>query len=294
MGGSSLAAHITKSLYFDILDRVFEIVKDYLPPPSINPKTLVVLLNYSGETEETFSCAQIAYQKDCLLFGITTGQKLGRFLKEKNLPHYLINPTYNPSGQSRLGLPYTLFGLLGLLQKLNLVTLSEEETQGAIESLKAQAFQPIAQEVARKLVKRVPLIIGANHLAGNAHALSNQINETSKNFSTFFLLPELNHHLLEGLVNPITNPENLVFLFLNSDLYPEEIKKRARLTQEVIEKNNVPVVQFQPQATTKLGQVLECLQFSGYLSYHLAQLNQVNPAEIPWVTYFKKQMEKNP
>lgn len=290
MGGSSLPAHITKSLYFDTLNRPFEIVRDYSLPAFVSPKTLVVLINYSGETEETYRCAEIAHQKGCSLFGITTGYKLGQFLKEKNIPHYLIKPIYNPSNQARLGLPYTLLGLLGLLGKAGLIKLSEEEVQEAIGFLKTQNPQSLAQETAQKIFSKIPLIIGAGHLTGNAHVSANQINETSKNFSTFFTLPELNHHLLDGLVKPETNSKNLIFLFLSSDLYPKEIRRRVWLTKEVVEKNNVPVLQFQPQSTTKLAQVLESLQFSSYLSFFLAQLNKVNPAQIPWVDYFKTQM----
>lgn len=292
MGGSSLAAQVIKSLYFDRIMIPFEIVRDYNPPSFVDKKTLVVLLNYSGETEETFSCAHIAYKKRALIFGITTGRKLGQFLKENNIPAFIINPEFNPSGQARLGLPYTIFGLLGILREIGIIKLEEREIRQAMETLK-KFDKDSAKKIAQKLFGKIPLIVGAKHLSGSAHVFANQLNETAKNFSTYFILPELNHHLLEGLVKPPTNPQNLTFLFLNSKLYPEEIKKRVRLTIEVARKNKVECLEFKPASDSKFTQVFEALQFSSYISFCLSTLNKVNPAQIPWVNYFKTRMATN-
>lgn len=292
MGGSSLAAHVVKSLYFDRLIIPFEIVRDYNPPPFVDKKTLVILLNYSGETEETFNCAQIACTKKTSIFGITTGGKLGQFLRENNIPAFIINPVFNPSNQARLGLPYTIFGLLGALQKIGLIKLEEEKIRQTIASLK-KFDETSAKKTAQKLFGKVPLIVGARHLSGNAHVFANQLNETAKNFSTYFVLPELNHHLLEGLVKPPTNPQNLTFLFLNSKLYPEEIKKRVRLTIEVVRKNKIECLEFKPVSDSKFTQVFEALQFSSFVSFYLSTLNKVSPAQIPWVDYFKTRMATN-
>lgn len=290
MGGSALAAHVVKSLYFDRLNRPFEIVKDYNPPPYIGERTLVILLNYSGETKETFNCAKIAYKKKSLILGITTGHKLGQFLKEKTLPVLIIKPTFNPSSQSRLGLPYTIFGLLGVLGKIGLIKLEEKAIAQTVKILK-DFDEVLAKKTAQKLLGKIPLIVGAEHLSGSTHILANQLNETAKNFSAYFVLPELNHHLLEGLANPKKACQNLIFLFLNSDCYPEEIKKRIRLTIEVIKKNKIECLEFKPKSSSKFTQVFEALQFSSFVSFYLALLNKVNPAQTPWVDYFKKRKD---
>ena len=287
MGGSSLAAHFIKSLYFDILDRPFEIVRAYHLPKYADQKTLVILLSYSGNTEEVLTCTQEAIKSKTI--GVTSNGKLAQFLKEKNLPQFVFSPDQNPAGQPRLGLPYTIFGLLGILQKIGLIKLEEQEIHQTLGALK-KFDKNSAEKTAQKLFGKIPIIIGAEHLEGSAHVFANQINETSKNFSAYFILPELNHHLMEGLVKPPTNPKNLIFLFLNSDLYQEEIKKRARLTMEVVEKNKIECLEFNPQSGSKLTQAVEALQFSSFVSYYLAKSNKVNPAQTPWVDYFKNQM----
>ena len=43
------------------------------------------------------------------------------------------------------------------------------------------------------------LIVASEHGLGCAHTAANQFNESSKRLAVSFALPELNHHLLEGL-----------------------------------------------------------------------------------------------
>lgn len=52
MGGSTLGAHILKSVYFDKLKQPLEIVNGYHVPEYVNKDSLVVVSSYSGTTEE--------------------------------------------------------------------------------------------------------------------------------------------------------------------------------------------------------------------------------------------------
>lgn len=46
---------------------------------------------------------------------------------------------------------------------------------------------------------KLPIVIGAEHLTANTLITRNQFNETSKTFSAFYIVPDLNHHLMEGV-----------------------------------------------------------------------------------------------
>lgn len=72
--------------------------------------------------------------------------------------------------------------------------------------------------------------------------MRNQLHESAKSFAAnYHDVPELNHHLLEGLTNPTVNKDLLRFLFLDSLLYEDKIKKRMAITQTVVEKQGIPV-----------------------------------------------------
>ena len=74
------------------------------------------------------------------------------------------------------------------------------------------------------------ILIGAQFLTGSVHAFCNQLNENAKNMASYFALPELNHHLMEGLGFPSSNKSNLVSLFINSGLYDKRLQLRFELT----------------------------------------------------------------
>ena len=95
---------------------------------------------------------------------------------------------------------------------------------------------------------------------------------------------------MEGLKFPKTNHKDLVFLFANSDLYPKRIQKRFIITQEVVAKNKVQVINWQSKSKDKLTQAFEFIQWGALVNYYLSMLNNLNPAPIQWVDYFKTKL----
>lgn len=292
MGGSTLGTHIIQTLYGKSgLKIPLQIINDYHLPAYAGEETLVVLSSYSGGTEETLSCAQDALQAKSQILGITTGGKLAEFLRRNNLPGYIFQPKFNPCGQPRISLGYSLFGQLALLTQVGVLNIEEKEIPQIIRNLseKNQGLSIKAKKMAASLRNKVMIIVAGEFLAGNAHVFANQINENAKTMSFYFILPEMDHHLLEGLKNP--NLSEMAFLFIKSSLYTPKIMRRLRLTKEVIEKNGMKTYEFHPAGKTPLFEVLETLWFGSFLSFYLALDYGFDPSPIPWVDYFKKQLE---
>lgn len=292
MGGSAYAAYFIKALFSNSLKVPFDLVNGYDLPGYINENSLVLLSSYSGSTEETISCGQQAIKRSAKIVAVTSGSTLAELAKANNFPAYLFTPTFNTSAQPRLGQGYMIFGHLGILAKLGFISLTTEEITAAISFLESQntAVEQKAKEVAQKLMEKIPVIVAAEHLSGNAHAMRNQFNETSKNFATYSLIPELNHHLMEGLMHPTQRV--LSFVLLNSTLYSSPIQKRFTLTKEVVSKNNIEVIDINVLGDTKLTQTLYVLALGGYITFYLAILYGQDPSVIPWVDYFKEQLSK--
>lgn len=292
MGGSAYGGQVVQSLFKEELAVPVIINNDYTLPSFVNQDSLVFLTSYSGGTEETLASFKEAKSKGAKIIALTSGGKLAEAMKAEGLAVTIFDPKNNPSGQPRLGTGYIIFGTILILNKLGLIKLNPTEIDTALNYLSKE--QPTIQQEAIKdsqdLYNKIPVIFAANHLVGNAHILRNQLNETAKSFSAYSPLPELNHHLMEGLKNPAD--KNLVVLIINSGLYPDKIKTRITLTEDVVKQNNIPVLISQPQGTTPLTQVLETLMWGGYLSFYLAMLYGQDPSLIPWVDYFKEQLAK--
>jgi glucose/mannose-6-phosphate isomerase len=292
MGGSAYGGYVASALFKDQLKVPLLSNNDYHLPAFVSKNSLVILSSYSGTTEEVFSCRDEAQGKNFKITGITSGGELGNFLSISNTTSLIFDPKFNPSGQPRLGTGYMVLGIIGILNKLGLISVSDEEVKAAISEVR-QAQEDIrrkTQDLAKKTQGSIPVVISAEFLSGNAHILRNQFNETSKSFAAFSLLSELNHHLMEGLKNP--PDKKLIFLFISSNLYSDKLKKRVELTKDVVGKNNIPYDEYQVEGSTKISKMLNVLSFGGYLTFYLAMLYGQDPSLIPWVDYFKEQLEK--
>ncbi|MBI2621689.1 MAG: bifunctional phosphoglucose/phosphomannose isomerase [Candidatus Levybacteria bacterium] len=292
MGGSAYGGHVASSLLKDQLSVPLYVNNNYTLPEFVNEQSLVILISYSGSTEETLASVEDAKNRGAKISGLTSGGKLAESLKEYSSFYYIFDPKNNPSGQPRLGTGYTVFGTLSIINKLGFCSdINEQVNEGIIElENNSENIKKKSISLAKKIQGNIPVIFTADFLEGNSHIIRNQFNETSKSFSSFSPVPELNHHLMEGLKYP--NDKKLTILFLDSDLYPPIIRKRIRLTQDVVSKNNIPFETYSPSGSSKLSQVLDVLSLGGYLTFYLGILYNEDPSLIPWVDYFKAELAK--
>ncbi|MFA5413226.1 MAG: SIS domain-containing protein [Patescibacteria group bacterium] len=288
MGGSALGGHLIQSLFADKLKTPIEIVRGYTLPAYVGPKTLLILSSYSGNTEETLAAAHEGKNRKAKILGLATGGKLANFLRANNYPAYIFKPTSNPSNQPRMGLGYSIIGQLGLLAKCSLLKISDQEIKTVVSVLDHKPRQ--VEKISSALKNKIPIIVASEFLSGNGHIMANQINENAKNFATYFELPELNHHLMEGLKNPAANKQNLKFILINSGLYLPRNQKRYKILKTVLTKNKINFIEYRPVEKNKLLQTFEILSLGSYLSFYLAMIYNIDPSPVPWVDFFKKQL----
>ena len=167
--------------------------------------------------------------------------------------------------------------IIGVIEN-NTVEVSPENNQAKI--------------LAFTILERRPILVASEFLSGAVHVSTNQFNENSKMFADFKLVPELNHHLMEGLRFPTSNINTHVFLFINSHLYSTHNQKRMKLTQQVVEDNNIETISIKMNAESKLTQVFEEITLMAFTNYYVAMLEKIDPAPIPFVDWFKEELSK--
>ena len=299
MGGSGMGALIIQSLYFDKLQVPFQVMHDYHLPQHIGNHSLVILSSYSGTTEEVLQAGEESLTRGAKIVGIGTGSKLEKFCTERHLPFLKINPLHNPCNQPRMGLGYSIFGQFGILDKVELIKVGGGEVGKIVYLLEEgnkrlgvdieRADNP-AKKMAHMLYGKLVVYTASEFLSGTAYAVRNQMNENAKQFGFIYDIPELNHHLMEGLKNPKTNPENIKWVFLNSEFYDERNRMRIEITKEILKQNGIAYTEFKPQSEAKIFQVFETLGFFSYVNFYLAMLNDLDPSPIPYVDFFKKEL----
>ncbi len=301
MGGSALGTHVIQTVFKEELAIPVLVVPDYELPSFVNQETLVIASSYSGTTEETLAAVQDAQKKGAKIAGITSGGKLAEFLRSNNYPAIVFDTTFNPSNSPRMALGYSVFGQIALFAQAGLLNVTDVEYKAVLETI-AQAHLKMGVEVSQEkniakllafeIHSRIPVVMVAEHLEGPAHVFANQLNESAKTYSEYRVVPELNHHLMEGLQFPTTNDTTLLFISVHSELYVPGNRKRMTLTEQVLEKNKVEFRQHTLQSTTKLEQAFELIVLGSYTSFYLAILHNQNPTPNPWVDWFKAELKK--
>jgi glucose/mannose-6-phosphate isomerase len=299
MGGSRFTPRTVKELYQDKISLSYEIVDGYDIPGYVNEQTLVILSSYSGTTEEVISCGMQAVEKHAKIAGIAHGGGVIELLKKNNCPYYQFDATKNPCGQPRIGGGYLLMAHIAFLKTLGFLSISSEDVMKAIAFSRTignmmngtvDTENNPAKQLALLLKDKHTFFIAAEFMRGFVNGFANQMNETAKIISDFRYIPEMNHHLLEGLKHPESLHANGIFVFLESNLYKAKIQKRFAITKDVVLKQNIATKSIVFAGADSLSQVLEGYVLAGYSTFYLAMLYDTDPVAIPWVDYFKAQL----
>ena len=301
MGGSRFPHYIIKELFKEEITVPYLINDDYNLPGFVDNNTLVILSSYSGTTEEVLISGQKAYEKKAKIIAISAGGSLHEYITKIGAPGYFFDPIYNPSGQPRIGFGYLVGGILGLLFNLGVLNYDKKIVTGSISNLDklitkfkvdVDEKENPAKQMATKLLNKYPYYVVSEFLTGIGNAIANQTNETAKSISSFRIIPELNHHLMEGLKNPKDLGKMSLFIFFYSKFYSPSIKKRFSITKEVVEKNNIETYWHELKGENKVEQAFELMAFGSYFSMYLSSMYGENPTAIPYVDYFKKKLKE--
>lgn len=300
MGGSHLGADILRSALADQLRVPMTIVADYALPAWVGPSTLVICSSYSGSTEETLAALRAALKRRAKIVVVTHGGQLAIAAKRFRLPLYHYTTSENPSGQPRLGVAYSMMAMLMCWKKLGLVKVQDAqiarlstiawEATKRFRAQKQTASNP-AKQLALSWAGRVPFLVGAEWTAGNLHSMVNQIHENAKTYADYRLLPDLNHHLLEGLRNRAVTKQLAVLMVLDRS-YNRRTQVRVALTAKIIKQLGGTVSTYTPRGENALEKAVDLLAFGGYASWYFAAVRNVKPADIPTVNYLKSQLAR--
>lgn len=299
MGGSALGAHVIQSVWRDVLKVPLVIINDYTIPAWVNERSLAIISSYSGTTEETVEAMRHIKEVTQHVAVITSGGALADYITAQDVLGYVIQPTYNPCGQPRMALGYSIFGTLGLLERFGLVSLSQAEIDAACagaamvvekNNSEISTESNFAKQVAAQLHNQLIWIFGSEHLLASAHVMANQVNENSKVLATHFSLPEANHHLLEGLVFPPDLLGRLTGVGIVSHHYHPRNQVRYAVTQDVMQRQGGKWIHIEVPEASLLQESAWMLAFGGYVSVYLALMEGIDPSPIPQVDYFKQQL----
>jgi len=295
MGGSAIGGDLASALAVEQGAMPVLVHRDYDLPTSVDDRTLVIASSYSGNTEETLSAFTQTLKTAAKKLAITTGGRLKALAEESGIPLF----TFHYVAEPRSAFGYSLFSILGIFQRLGLLSIDDEDIEQAIkttEELRPKLDKGIpletnpAKQLATKLLGRLAVVYGAGILSKVALRWKTQFNENSKAWAFSECFPELDHNAVVGYRFPSWLAERVLVVLLSSASLHPRTQARYQVTAEILTKAGVEYEVIEAQGKSPLSQVMSTVLFGDYVSYYLAILNQVDPSPVAAIDYLKQRL----
>jgi len=286
MGGSGIAADLLNAYMHEIGSKIpVFIVKDYLFPEYINSRSLVFIVSYSGDTEETISAYRNAMRKGAKIVAITSGGKLRKMCADERQDLVRI-----PEGmQARAAMPYLFFPMLNILKNSGLIKDEIAYTE-IISAVRRIGMREKAEELAEKLANRIPLIFTSERFRAVALRWKTQFNENTKIHAFCDVLPELDHNELMAFSHA---DDRFFVIFITDENDNRRLRQRVEITKELMIKKS-PIMEIVLKGPYYLAKIFSAIYTGDLTSYLLAEKYGIDATEVKLIGELKEKLKKTP
>lgn len=288
LGGSGIGGSIVAELVFGKATVPVSVTKGYFIPEYVNESTLVIISSYSGNTEETLNCMELAIAKNAKIVGITSGGKVEEISKQKGLDHILV-----PGGMPpRACLGYSLTQLFFILNFFHIIDSSfKSELKAAIKLIDAEEKNIVdeAKVLAQKINGKTPVIYATTYNEGIMIRFRQQLNENAKMLCWHQIIPEMNHNELVGWRD---KNDNLAVLIFRDRQEYERNNFRIEINKETISKYTSNITEIYSKGESAIERAIYFIHLGDWISVILAELRGFDANEIAVINQLKSALSK--
>jgi glucose/mannose-6-phosphate isomerase len=282
IGGSGICGELLKTLYEDELDVIT--INDFSMPKQVTKDSLVFIVSYSGNTEETIDMYRNIARKNAKTIVITSGGKL-----EQLAPMYKSEIIKIPQGyQPRQALAYTFFPMLSVLSKQRMVSDPKARIISLIKLLQNDVYQVHAKEFAEKIHDKIPIIYASKRLLPVAYRWKTQINENVKRHAFCGKIPEVDHNEILAYTNKDEKFYSLIIKDQTND--SSKVKVRMDLLKETIKQHQNGAMEVVVKGEDMLIKLFSTIYLGDWVSYYVAVNNNIDPTPVVLIEEFKKKL----
>lgn len=297
MGGSAIAGDVVKDWTESIANVPMEAVRGYHLPAYVDENTLVFLVSYSGNTEETLSCILDAAQKGCKIVCISSNGAMQRAATALKLP-ILGLPRM---AAARVSFPYLLAPIPYVMAKLNILPTDKvekemnEATEMVAKLTKEYAIEKpfennYAKQVAFQIYGTVPVIYSYSQYRSVGLRFKTQVNENCKLPARCDVFPELDHNEIMSWEASKKILKHYTLILLRGPEEPEEVRARIEVLKQEFFTRARGMIEIQAQGQTTLTRMLHLLFTADMISLYLAVLLRRDPVASQTFQILKHQM----
>jgi glucose/mannose-6-phosphate isomerase len=296
MGGSAIGGELLKDWVRDKAGVPVEVVRGYSLPAYVGEQSLVLVVSYSGETEETLSCFLDAVRRKCMVFCVSSGGKLLDFAERLGVPFLRAPSGFAP----RAALPYLFVPLLVVMEKVGLVSGVFEALSEAISVLErvcsecapeVSVSDNVAKGLALNINGSVPVAYGFGVFRGVSKRFKTQFNENSKVPSKWEYFSELDHNEVVGWERAEGLAECFSVIFIRNEGEPEAIRSRIEITKGLMPAET-KLFEVWSQGEGELARMLSAVCIGDFISVYLALLRDVDPTPVKTISLLKAKVKQ--
>lgn len=280
MGGSHLAADLLRT-WKPELDIIINM--DY-GLPAQHTACRVILVSYSGNTEEVISALDECEKHEIIPAIISVGGILLDRARAANFPYVQLP---NTGIQPR--------SAVGFMFKALLLLIGEREAISELEklavTLKPEKFEEAGRKIANELRSFVPIIYSSSRNGAIAQNWKIKFNETGKIPAFWNVIPELNHNEMNGF-DVTDRTESLSrafkFIFLEDQGDDPRVQKRFNVLSDLYRKRGLQIESIKLSGETQFEKIFLSLILADWVSFYAAEYYGNDPEQVPMVEAFKK------
>jgi len=297
MGGSGIGGELLKDWARDKAPVPIVVSRDYSLPVYANEQSLVLIVSYSGETEESLSAFLDAIKKKCMIYCISLGGSLLEFAEKLGVPYLRV-----PSGMPpRAALPYLFTPLLKTLEKARIVSGVSEDLSEATKILEQISGENAPEKLTREnfsktlalgIDESVPVVYGFGVYRSVAQRFKQQFNENSKIPSKWEFFSELNHNEIVGWEKAGKLAKCFSTIFIRDTNEPNELRNRIETTK-LLMRSESKMFEVWAQGKSTLAKMLSTICIGDFASVYLAILRKVDPTPVKTIKLLKEKMKQS-
>ncbi|RFA32188.1 hypothetical protein CAI16_18865 [Virgibacillus dokdonensis] len=293
VGGSAIVADLFINYAYPKFKLPIQGVRSYDLPLFTNENTLLIVISYSGNTEETINTYKEAQKNGAQIITLSSGGKLEVLSEAKN--HILIPKGIEP----RAAIGYMLIPLIIVMYRIGLINNINKDLDDTILTLfnmgkdlgsKVSIKENKAKLLAYDIYKRLPIIYTDEPmLKGVGFRWKQQFNENSNSLS----FSEHSIEEIRGSFSLIKYPisfieKNLFAIILQ---YDKDLENK-RIIEDFFGDLMMNYKIIYARGNSRLSKMFSLLLYSDYISAYLSLLYGFDPSNIDYIHYIKKLNEE--
>ncbi|TRZ83569.1 hypothetical protein D4R86_00590 [bacterium] len=281
MGGSALAGEFLEKFYPIRVHRNYELPRDIIIS---GEKTIIIVVSYSGNTEEAISAYNSARKRKLPLIVISSNGLLGKKAHKDMVPFFSVK---TKNIEPRMVVLEQISILIYLLKNLEIKPL--QKVQLKFPHINPAIFKKEAEKIAESLIDKIPLIYTSSANQAIAYYWKVLFNESAKIPAFWNVFPEINHNeLMQGKGLSWINKFYILNITDSDDNL--KIQKRMRLTANIFNKKGIVVNTIKMRGKTPLEKMFNMIILGNWIVFYLAQKINIDPIDPDVREEFKEMM----